>query len=127
MSAEPIQHIAWSAIPEQPLKPGLTRQFAAGRQAMVSRIQLAKGTLVPTHAHHNEQVSVLLSGALLFTLGEPGDEVEKTVRPGEILIIPGGVPHSALALEDTENLDFFAPPREDWISGNDTYLRTPQA
>jgi hypothetical protein len=33
------------------------------------------------------------------------------------------VPHEAFALEDTVNLDIFAPPRQDWISGDDAYLR----
>ena len=30
----------------------------------------------------------------------------------------------AEALEDTDNLDIFAPPRQDWITGNDAYLRS---
>jgi hypothetical protein len=33
------------------------------------------------------------------------------------------VKHSAEALEDTIDLDVFAPPREDWIQGTDAYLR----
>ena len=62
-------------------------------------------------------------GALLFVLGEEGSTVEKIIRTGEILVIPGNVPHSAEALEDTIDFDLFAPPRQDWISGDDAYLR----
>jgi quercetin dioxygenase-like cupin family protein len=38
-------------------------------------------------------------------------------------VIPSGVPHSAVALEDTLDLDIFSPPRQDWIEKSDAYLR----
>ena len=31
--------------------------------------------------------------------------------------------HSAVALEDTLDLDVFSPPRQDWLDGTDHYLR----
>ena len=118
-----VQHLPWSAIPATQLNPLLSRQFAHGTQAMVSRIELRSGCIVPTHAHPNEQISIVLSGSMIFTVGAPGDEREIKVLPNEVLVLPGNVPHSALALEDSVNLDLFAPPREDWITGNDAYLR----
>jgi quercetin dioxygenase-like cupin family protein len=45
------------------------------------------------------------------------------VKAGEVLHIPPHVPHKAEALEDTLDLDIFVPPREDWLSGTDDYLR----
>jgi hypothetical protein len=33
------------------------------------------------------------------------------------------VPHSAVALEDTVAVDVFSPLRQDWIRGDDAYLR----
>ena len=45
------------------------------------------------------------------------------VRSGEVLYIPSGLPHSALALEDTLVTDVFCPPRQDWLDGTDSYLR----
>jgi quercetin dioxygenase-like cupin family protein len=41
-----------------------------------------------------------------------------------VLVIPGGVRHRAEALEDTVDIDVFNPPREDWLTGTDAYLRT---
>ena len=122
-ATKPARHLPWTAVPAEQLNPLLIRQFIAGEQAMISRIQLKRGCLVPTHAHHNEQISVVLAGRMLFTVGHPGATEEITVGPGEVLVLPGHTPHSALALEDSENVDFFAPPREDWISGSDAYLR----
>jgi quercetin dioxygenase-like cupin family protein len=117
------QHSAWAALPVEQLNDLLTRQFVHGTQAMLARLELKKGCKVPLHAHPNEQISFILSGALLFRLGE-GDAIEeKLVAAGETLVIPGGLPHSAEAMEDTIDLDVFAPPREDWINREDSYLR----
>lgn len=110
----------WSKIENEQLNPRLARQFVTGEQAMLSRITLRKGCVVPMHSHANEQIAFVLSGALRFTLG---DGATHMVAAGEILVIPGNLPHSAEALEDTVNLDIFAPPRQDWIDKNDAYLR----
>jgi ribosomal protein L16 Arg81 hydroxylase len=45
------------------------------------------------------------------------------LRAGEVLVTPSHLPHSAVALEDTLDVDVFNPPRQDWLSGTDAYLR----
>jgi quercetin dioxygenase-like cupin family protein len=45
------------------------------------------------------------------------------VRKGDVLHIPSNVPHRAVALEDTLDLDIFSPIRLDWLTGQDDYLR----
>jgi quercetin dioxygenase-like cupin family protein len=118
-----LQHTSWSEIPEEPMNDLLTRQFVTGEQSMLARIVLKKGCVVPRHSHPNEQISFIESGALRFLLGDEHTPVEKIVRAGEVLVIPGHVPHSAEALEDTVDFDVFAPPRQDWINRDDSYLR----
>ena len=85
----------------------------------IARLSLKQGCVVPRHSHENEQVTNVESGRLKFIY--PGGEVE--VGAGESLEIPSGVPHEVVAMEDTTALDLFAPRREDWISGDDAYLR----
>jgi quercetin dioxygenase-like cupin family protein len=122
MASETI-HTRWSDVPAVQLNPLLTRQFVTGSQSMFARLELKKGCIVPRHQHPNEQISYIEKGALLFVLGEEGSAVDKIIRAGEILVIPGNVPHSAEALEDTIDLDLFAPPRQDWLTSDDAYLR----
>lgn len=117
------KHVRWDDIPLEPLNPLLDRQFVSGAQGTFSRIFLKKGALVPTHVHPNEQFASIVYGKLLFTLDPDGAAETVTIGPGELLIIPGSVPHSAEALEDTLNFDVFAPVRADWESGDDAYLR----
>jgi quercetin dioxygenase-like cupin family protein len=121
--AEELLHTRWTDVPSAQLNPLLTRQFVTGSQSMFARIELKKGCLIPRHQHPNEQISYITAGALRFLLGEEGAIVEKILREGEILIIPGNLPHSAEALEDTIDFDIFAPPRQDWIANDDAYLR----
>jgi len=122
MSSE-VLHTRWSDIAPEQLNPLLTRQFVTGAQAMFARIVLKKGCLVPRHQHPNEQIAYIAEGALRFLLGDEAAPIEKIIRAGEMLVIPANLPHSAEALEDTIDFDIFAPPRQDWISGADSYLR----
>jgi quercetin dioxygenase-like cupin family protein len=87
---------------------------------MIAQVFIKKGGIVPRHAHENEQVTYILEGALRFEL--EGQTV--TVAKGQVLHIPSNVPHEAVALEDTIDLDIFNPPRQDWITGQDAYLRS---
>ncbi len=120
MSQTRWKHTPLSTIPIEHLNPLIERQFVHGEQAMLARLLLRKGCIVPEHRHPNEQITYILEGALRFTLN--GDEVV-TVHSGEMLVIPSNVKHSAEALVDTIDLDVFAPPRADWIEGSDAYLR----
>lgn len=89
---------------------------------MVAHVYLAEGAIVPKHSHHNEQITYILEGRIRFWLGD--DEAETVdVGAGEVLAIPPHLPHKAEALEDTLDVDVFTPPREDWLSGDDAYLR----
>jgi quercetin dioxygenase-like cupin family protein len=114
-----VKHFRWSDLPIETLNPLLDRQLAVGDQIMVSRILLKKGCVVPMHSHVNEQVAYMLEGALRFTIN--GEDI--LVRAGELLCIPPNVPHQAVAIEDTVNIDIFTPPRADWINKTDQYLR----
>lgn len=121
MSAEKeLQYTSFDRIPVEALNPLIDRQFVYGERTMLARLVLRKGALVPEHSHENEQITYVVEGALRFRLG---DGRVLTVRAGEVLVIPSNLSHQAEALEDTLDLDVFAPPRADWIAGTDAYLR----
>lgn len=104
----------WSELPTDYPMEKLARQRVIGEQAMISRVVLEAGCDVPSHAHPNEQFAHVISGRVRFGLGEPGSAEfeELELGAGEILHLPGGVPHSAYAVERCEILDIFAPPSE---------------
>lgn len=119
MSETALKYTKWSDIEIELLNPQIERQMIVGTNVMMARLRLKKGALVPLHSHHNEQVTYILEGALRFTI--EGQEI--TVHAGEVLCIPSNVPHEAVAIEDTVDLDVFNPPRQDWLDKTDAYLR----
>ncbi len=121
-AASTVRHYRWDDLKAEPLKGGITRRIITGDRMMIAHVYLKKGDDVPQHSHENEQLTYILSGALKFWIGSDGRE-ELVVRAGEVLVIPSHVPHRALALEDTLDVDVFCPPRQDWLSGTDAYLR----
>jgi quercetin dioxygenase-like cupin family protein len=121
MSDAPVRHFRWSDIPEERVTDVISRKLITGDDMMLAHVYLKKDALVPQHSHHNEQLTYILSGALRFQIGADRSK-EVTVRAGEVLHIPSNVPHEALALEDTLDVDVFSPPRQDWLDGTDSYF-----
>jgi quercetin dioxygenase-like cupin family protein len=119
---KPATHYRWDDMPKEKVSDMLERRLITGDRMMLAHVYLQKGCIVPTHSHENEQLTYILEGALLFTLGEE-QNVEVTVSAGEVLHIPSNLPHKAVALEDTLDVDVFSPPRQDWLDKTDSYLR----
>lgn len=114
-----MTHISWNAVPTEILSKTISRKIITGEKAMVAQVFISKDGIVPMHHHESEQITYILEGALKFEL----DGREIVVRKGEVLHIPSNVPHRAVALEDTLDLDIFSPIRTDWLTGQDHYLR----
>lgn len=109
----------WATIEREQMNPEFARQVIHGDNMTVARVYLKKGSIVPRHSHANEQIMLLLEGKLKFIF----DDREIIVQPGQNLQIPGHEPHGVESLEDSVALDLFSPVREDWIRGDDAYLR----
>ena len=125
MSHGEVTHYRWADIVKEELAPLIKRRLVTGERLMLAHVYLAKGAVVPRHAHENEQLTYILEGTLRVWLGD--DEAEMVdVAAGEVLHIASSVPHKAEALEDTLDVDVFSPPRQDWLDGTDAYLRNAQ-
>jgi quercetin dioxygenase-like cupin family protein len=113
----------WHSVPVEQMNPQVTRQVIHTPGMTIARLRLAKGAIVPRHSHPNEQVCMVSSGALVFKMA--GENFE--LRAGGVLRVPPDLPHSVVVLEDAEATDLFTPAREDWIRGDDSYLRGEQS
>ncbi len=114
-----MEHYNWDSVPLEVMSEVISRKVISGSKAMIAQVFLKKDAVVPEHHHESEQITYILTGALKFQL--EGREV--IVRKGEVLRIPSNVPHRAVALEDTLDVDVFSPIRADWLSKDDAYLR----
>jgi quercetin dioxygenase-like cupin family protein len=114
-----VRKIGWTEIKSEKLSEVLSRKLIYGEKVMLAEVRLKKGTVVPEHHHENEQLTWIVEGELLFEIN--GKKIR--VREGEVLIIPSNTPHKATAIEDTIDMDVFSPIRQDWLTGQDQYLR----
>lgn len=109
----------WEQLPAEQMNALIIRKVIHTGQMTIARLNISKDAVVPEHSHMNEQVANVERGSLLFHIGG----VDQVVGAGESLVIPPHVPHGVVALEDTVVTDVFTQRREDWISGDDAYLR----
>src|SRR5450755_3419477 len=114
-----MEHVTWESVPLEQMSDVISRKVISGEKGMVAQVFFKKDAVVPEHHHESEQITYIMEGALMFQIG--GKEI--IVRKGEVITIPSNVPHRAIALEDTLDLDIFAPIRIDWLTKNDEYLR----
>ncbi len=119
MATQSVRFMRWNDVPLEQVNEHLSRRLVSGEREMVAQITLKKGCVVPEHAHESEQITYVMTGALQFRIG--GEEI--IVRDNEVLHIPSHVPHAAVALEETFELDVFSPIRQDWLNKTDDYLR----
>jgi quercetin dioxygenase-like cupin family protein len=114
-----MTHYDWNRLPAEELNPQITRRAIHTPALTIARLELRKGAVVPEHHHVHEQIATVERGALEFWFGDRMVEL----RNGQSVAIPSNVPHRVVALEDTIVVDVFSPSRQDWLSGDDAYLR----
>ncbi len=64
---------------------------APGRELIQVRVDFDPGYVAPRHTHPGEEIIYVLEGTLEYRIdGQP----TATVRPGDVLFVPAGTPHS---------------------------------
>jgi quercetin dioxygenase-like cupin family protein len=119
MAARRMLRHRWSDIAVESITPAIDRKFITTERVTLANFQLKAGGVVPRHAHEQEQLSYVVSGALKFVM--EGQTV--VASAGDVVQIPSGLAHEVEVLEDSSVIDVFAPVRQDWIDKTDTYFR----
>ncbi len=97
-------------IEERELVPGFRVKFVHGDTMTFAYWNIDAGARLPEHSHPHEQVANPIEGEFELTVG--GES--KVIRAGDVVVIPGNVPHSGRAVTDCRILDVFHPVREDY-------------
>ncbi len=100
--------LRWPELGATGLLPGITVSLAHGQRLTAARYSLDPGAAVPEHSHDNEEFGQILAGSLELTCG---GHVSR-LAAGEGFLLPGGVPHAAVAGPDgCDLLECYAAPR----------------
>jgi quercetin dioxygenase-like cupin family protein len=94
------------------LFPGVEAYTMAGERLMLSWVDFEPHAVVPAHSHPHEQIGVLLDGELVFQIADQ----QRTLGPGDMWRIPGGVVHGVEAgSQGARALDVFHPVRQEYL------------
>jgi quercetin dioxygenase-like cupin family protein len=99
-------------LPEEKVTDKISRRVLTGDQEMVVWWSMKAGAHAAAHQHPHEQIFWMISGKMEFRLGND----RRMCGPGDLGLIPGGVEHEAWFVEDTEVIDIFAPPRQEFLT-----------
>jgi quercetin dioxygenase-like cupin family protein len=103
------RYVHIDAITPAEFLPGLTFRPVLGQRAMANFVNYTPGAQAPRHVHEEEQMVIVLDGELTFDL----DGDVRTMRRGDVAVIPAWVPHGAWTSDKScLQIDVFCPPRK---------------
>lgn len=101
------------AQPVEQISPLIRRQYLVGSESTIVKWTVKAGAVFPLHHHANEQITWITQGRCeVYSQGK-----KFVMTAGTVMIIPPNVPHEFLCTEDSIDIDFFAPHRQDWVDG----------
>lgn len=103
----------WNSMERVQSRNSVTRRVFSGEKSMMVLNELQPSSRPNLHQHPHEQLCYIVEGTCRFVLG---DEV-LDLAAGDVVLIPGNVPHSLEVTSSTPvlNLDVFSPIREDFL------------
>jgi mannose-6-phosphate isomerase-like protein (cupin superfamily) len=104
-------------------RPGFRRRVITGDQLQLCFWRIAGGATGSVMHNHddNEQLGIVVRGALDFRIGDRDDPTRSVLREGDVYLAPVTVWHGdSIFIGDDEYdecwiLDVFAPPRTDLV------------
>jgi quercetin dioxygenase-like cupin family protein len=93
--------------------PGLEFRPVTTDTVLTNFVSFEPNAPAPMHHHVEQQIAIVLSGELAFTVGEES----KVMRAGDCVVIPPNVRHGGAAgPAGCKVLDVFTPPRAAIVS-----------
>lgn len=97
-------------LEQKEIVAGYRARLIHGDSMTVAYWDIDGGNSLPEHSHPHEQVVNMVEGQFELTVdGEP-----LTLSPGDVVVIPGNVPHSGRSITDCKIIDVWHPTRDDY-------------
>lgn len=98
-------------VRELTIAPGIRARVVHTGNVSVAHVVLDPGAVLPSHAHHHEQVVNVIDGALELTV----DDETHTLTRGMAMVLPPMAPHGGKTPGGCYVIDVFHPIREDFV------------
>src|SRR5580704_3903651 len=76
-----------ASVPEEQITDKIQRRVVSGKQGTMVYWRIKAGAHAAAHKHPHEQFVWMLKGTMDFRIGNE----KRTMKPGDIAVIPGGV------------------------------------
>src|SRR5262249_16358400 len=112
-----LEKLPWERITDK-----IERRVVAGKHGMIVWWKIKAGAHAGAHRDPHAQSVWVLKGRMDFRIRNE----RRSMVGGGVWGILGGIEHEGFFREDTEVVDVFAPPREDFLAGGTpSYMRAP--
>jgi len=104
---------AWKQFSNALLGNDAITELVSGMHMTVCRYTINKKMKVASHSHEHEQISLVLAGEVLLTVGD------RTIpmKAGDVQVIPGNVRHSSeITATPFQTIESFYPVRVDFLA-----------
>ena len=99
-----------ASLESRELVPGHHGRFVHSAHTTHVYWTIEADAVLPEHSHPHEQIVNMLEGTYELNVGGEPFRLDA----GDVLVIPGGVPHSGRAHTGCRILDVFSPVREEY-------------
>jgi quercetin dioxygenase-like cupin family protein len=103
-----LAELPWERITDK-----IERRMLAGKQGIIVWWKMKAGAHAAAHQHPHKQIVWMFKGRMDFRIGNDW----RSMIPVDVAVIAGDVENEGFFPEDTEIVDIFAPPREDFLAG----------
>ena len=105
--------IRYADVPTIELVPGIKAHIISSEKITLSFASAEPNAPLPPHRHENEQMLLVLEGAIDFVIEGKQYHVEK----GDVIVLPSNTEHGAYFTEKGARvIDVFSPPRQDFVA-----------
>ncbi len=94
-----------ASVAEEQITEKIGCRVISGKQGTMVYWRMKAGAHAAAHQHPQEQFVWVIRGSIRLRIGAEA----RTIEPGDIAVIPGGVEHEAFFPEDTGWWQGFAP------------------
>ncbi|MFK7766527.1 MAG: cupin domain-containing protein [Mariniblastus sp.] len=105
-----VQSLSLDLVDAKEILPGFHGKFIHSDRMTLAYWSIDEFASLPEHAHPHEQIVNLLEGKFELTV----DGTVHFLKPGDVVVIPGNVPHMGRAITQCRILDVFQPARDDY-------------
>ena len=105
--------VRYADVPAIELAPGIKAHIISSEKITLSFASAEPNAPLPPHRHENEQMLIVMDGAIDFVIEGKQYHVEK----GDVIVLPSNTEHGAYFTEKGARvIDVFSPPRQDFVA-----------